>query len=368
MKSNKTFSFSKKTRNIMAVLMVLTAFVFSLGFRTGANQFIPHEAYHNLLEFFRITFLDIFDSTFVKEKYIDTVPYYEETIMRFKYSFMALVAGAAICLAGALFQTAFKNPIASPNILGASTGVTIGNMLFVITFGAEAFNHFYTRYVYCYGFALLVVGITLLFGKFSQGKKREFSVEATIIAGMMISHLAGILTQYFQIILQADETGLVEIYTTLTSGDYIFVDNTSFYIFIALMGIAIIPVYLIRYRYNMVAFHDDDAKSVGVKNSRLRFVGLALGSLMASVAMVHVGDVGMLSMMVPFMMRQKGQTEFGEVAFLSCCVGSTITLVSRIALEIIASYGLMLPSSVVLTAILMPIFVIFLIRREDAFG
>ncbi len=363
-------AFSKKTRNIMAFLMVLTAFVLSLGFRTAENQFVPVEAYKNLLEFFKITFLDIFDSTFAKEKYIETLPYYNETILRFKYSLMALIAGAVICLAGAIFQTAFKNPIASPNILGASTGVSIGNMLFVITFGTEAMSHFLTRYVYCYGFALLIVAITLSFGKFSQGNGRsgQFSIEGTIIAGMMISHMAGIFTQYFNLILQGDETGLMEIYTELTSGDYIFIDNTSFYVFLALMAVSVIPMYLIRYRFNMVAFPDEDAKAVGVSNTRLRLVGLGLGSLMASVAMVHVGDVGMLSMMVPFMMRQKLQAEFGEVAFLSCCVGSTITLVARSALEVLASYGLMLPSSVVLTAVLMPVFIIFLIRREDAFG
>ena len=69
-----------------------------------------------------------------------------------------------------------------------------------------------------------------------------------------------------------------------------------------------------------------EMRAMGVNNGRLRMVGLILGSLMATVALIHCGDVGFLCMVIPFMMRERLQTEFGEVAYLAGMTGGIISV------------------------------------------
>ncbi len=357
----------KKIRNILLLILAVELFLFSLNFRTGANAFVPAETYANLKAMFRIPFLSLFQDQFDADALRDSLPYYYETVARFKLSLIAFLSGVIICVGGAMFQTIFKNPIASPNMLGVSTGVSFGNVLFVLAFQLEAEAHLPMRYAYCYTAATILVLIAFAAGRLSGKRLGQFSVEGTIIAGMMITQLGGVIMQYYQLRLQADETGLLEIYTALANGDVLYQDMISMIVFLTCSALTLIPMFFLRFRFNAVAFNDMEMKAMGVNNGVLRATGLVLGSLMATVALIHCGDVGFLCMVIPFMFRQRGQTEFGEVAFLSGVVGGTVSLAVRIIISMIADWGIAIPASVITTLVMLPMFIFTLLRRGSAF-
>lgn len=357
----------KKIRNLLLVILAFELFLFSLNFRTGANAFIPAETFVNLKAMFRIPFLSLFDEKFDADALRASLPYYHETVARFKLSLIAFLSGLIICVGGAMFQTIFKNPIASPNMLGVSTGVSFGNVMFVLAYQLEAEQHLPMRYAYCYTAAAILVLIAFSAGRLSGKKLGQFSVEGTIIAGMMITQLGGVIMQYYQLRLQADETGLLEIYTSLANGDVLYQDKISMIVFLACSALTLLPMFFLRFRFNAVAFNDMEMKAMGVNNGVLRAVGLILGSLMATVALIHSGDVGFLCMVIPFMFRQRAQTEFGEVAFLSGIIGGSVSLAVRIIISMIADWGIAIPASVITTIIMLPLFIYTLIRRGSAF-
>ena len=357
----------KKVRNLLLLLLAVEVFLFSLNFRTGADAFIPAETFANLKAMFKIPFLSLTDDTFDVAAYRDSLPYYRETVARLKLTLIAFFSGVIICVGGTMFQTIFKNPIASPNMLGVSTGVNFGNVLFVLAYQLEADQHMPMRYVYCYTAAAILVLIAFSAGRLSGRRLGEFSVEGTIIAGMMITQLGGVIMQYYQLRLQADETGLLEMYTSLANGDYIYQDTISMIVFFACVLLTLVPMFFLRFRFNAVAFHDMEMKAMGVNNGVLRGLGLVLGSLMATVALIHCGDVGFLCMVIPFMFRQRAQTEFGEVAYLSAIVGGTVSVLVRVIIAMIAGLGLAVPASVITTLVLLPLFIVTLIRRGSAF-
>ena len=346
---------SDHLRNASLITLLIALFLLSLCFGTRANEFIPYETMRDLGALFR--------SDAVKAQ----LPYYEETAARLKLSSIALLSGVVICAAGATFQTIFKNPIASPNMIGVSTGVSFGNIFFVMSFGLSAASHLPVRYLYCYGSALVLVSLSFLVGKLAGRRLGTFSVEATIIAGMMITHLGQVFLTYYQMQLQADETGLLEIYTQLVNGDILYQDMVSLIVFFSCTAVSLIPMILLCYRFNAVAFNDDEMKAQGVSNNRLRTLGLLLGSLMAAIALIHCGDVGFLSMIVPFMVRKKLQTDFRQVLFLSGVLGGIFTLAVRIIISIFNSFTVAVPAGVIMTIVLMPVFVVSLKKRGSGF-
>lgn len=358
----------KRIRNLLLFILALELFLFSLNFRTANNAFAPSMTWENLKAMFGIPFLSLFDSTFDADALRESLPNYAETVARFKLSLISFLSGVIICVGGTMFQTIFKNPIASPNMLGVSTGVSFGNVFFILFFGLQAGSHLPMRYVFCYSAATVLVLVAFMAGKLAGKRMGGFSVEGTIIAGMMISQLGGVFLQYYQIKLQEDETGLLELYQMLVGGDILYQDTISMVVFLTCCILTLVPMILIRYRFNAVAFDDMEMRAMGVNNALLRMVGLILGSLMATVALIHCGDVGFLCMVIPFMMRERLQTEFGEVAYLAGMVGGIISLTVRIIISMINALGFAVPAGVITTLVLLPLFIITIVRRGSVFA
>lgn len=138
-------------------------------------------------------------------------------------------------------------------------------------------------------------------------------------------------------------------------------------IFLGLTTLCLLPMIILGYRFNSVAFDDMEMKAMGISNGRMRGLGLISGSLMATIALVHCGDVGFLCMVIPFMCRDRLQTEFGEVSYLAGITGGMISLVSRIVISVFNAHGLMAPAGVVVTLVLLPLFIFTIARRGSVF-
>lgn len=356
-------------RKYLPPIGLAIVFIFSIMFGTASFDFIPLETIKNIWAMIQVAFFSVFDSGFNPDTITDSLPFYSQTVARIKMSLISLFAGVAICFAGATYQTVFKNPIASPNMLGVSTGVSLGNMLFIVAFQASAYNNLEYRYLYCYGLTAVLLGLIMLAGKISGKKMGGFSVETIIILGMMLNQLGSVFTTYFRYLIESDETGLAEMLTMLTSGNVLYVDTMSFVVFVIAMLVSTVPMFLIRYRFNLVAFDDAEVSTMGISNSKLRFIGLVCGGIMATAAVIHCGDVGFLSMVIPFMCRTKLHADFREVVFMSTCLGGILSLLSRFVYEFtFNTLPFVVPAGDILTLIVLPIFVYSLLKRESAFA
>ncbi len=359
---------NKRKKYLIIYSGVLVAFLFSLCFSTAESKFIPAETVKNIGAAFKIAFADIFNSGEGVEQLRNSLPYYGQTIARIKLSVISMFSGMAICFAGTIFQTTFKNPLASPNLLGVSTGVTLGNIIFVLVFQLNAYAMISYRYPICYGMAALIVFIIVLSGKIAGRKYNNFSVETMIILGMIISHLGSVFTTYYSYQITMDENGLADIYSVITGGNVIYVDTVSFLSFVLVFMVTTSPMLLIRYRYNIVTFSDEEALAMGVNGNKLRTVGLILGSFMSAAATIHGGEIGFLSMVIPFLCRKKLHAEFGEVAITSMGIGATLTLLSRSVYNFFFHAGLPVTVGAITTLIVLPIFVVSLIKRDEGFS
>ena len=290
---------------------------------------------------------------------------YLGAVARLRITLMALVAGAGLAMSGAIFQTAYQNPMASPNILGASAGVRLGNVLVILLYSAAAVEHIYLRYAYCYGFTAVCVLGVLLLGKLAGDRKKTYSTLEMVMAGSIVSQGLNVVTMYIMYNL-ADEDMLL--YQEVSMGMYLQTDAVSTGIFFAVMALGILPVLLLRYRMNAMGMDRLETAALGVRIGPLRLVGQVCGVLMVTCAMIHCGEAGMLSLVVPHVVRRYVGADFRRVCGYSAMAGGCLMMVCRMVSSLFLVLSEPVPVAFLTNLVLMPAFMVILAKQRGRIG
>lgn len=183
---------------LVAILLLLLTFLVSMCFRTVVPGFIPKEAMINSVTALRMLYARLTHSSFVFEKIRiqNELPYYLETLARFKISVITVFSGMALALSGAVFQTVYHNPLASPNMIGATAGVNLGNLFMVYVYSTACLNMIVYRYLVCYLFTVVIMGFIILFSRFTGLKGYAYSVVEMVMVGSVISHIISTLSLF----------------------------------------------------------------------------------------------------------------------------------------------------------------------------
>jgi iron complex transport system permease protein len=343
-------------------------FLLCMCFRYNAyyyeDKFIPLTNLKNLWLAVRLLFGRIFGTALYAQREVaiqeaDSVLYYG-ALARLKITVMAFLAGGALAVSGAIFQTAYQNPMASPNIIGASAGVSLGNVLVVTLYSAAAVDQIFLRYKFCYGFTAICVAAVLLLGKLAGDKKENYSIMEMVMVGSIVSQVINVLTMYLMYQL-SDEDLLV--YQQLRMGSYIDMSWESMLIFFLVMGVSLIPVLLMRYRMNAIGMSRMETTALGINIGPLRLVGQLCGAVMVTCAMVHCGEIGMISMVIPYLVRQTAGSDFRKLCVLSLIAGGSLLMLCRLISSMIVILDEALPVTFLINLVLTPAFLIILARQ-----
>lgn len=264
-----------------------------------------------------------------------------------------ILCGVFLALAGMLYQNAFRNPIAAPSMLGVSNGVSIALLVLVMIFGAEAANMKGLYYLFSYIGGVAVLGLVLAGGKFISGKG-SFNVVNMLLMGTVISQLLGVIIRYVQTVFM-DEATWLEYYSLQAAAD---VDSVYTIITtIASIAIAVVPVFLFRFRLNLISFSDEETRLLGVNPNNLRVLALACGSFMILTAQVNAGQVAMVSLVIPFIVRAVFGAEFRKqfIGNIICGAGLMVLASDFTTFFYLEQYGLNLGS--IISIIALPLFV-----------
>jgi len=206
----------------------------------------------------------------------------------------ALLVGAGLSVAGCSYQGVFRNPMVSPDILGATAGSGFGAAIAMLL-------DFSTAGIQIFSFAtgLLAVFLSYMICVFTG--KRSNPTLTLILAGMVISALfqAGIsLIKYV-----ADPyTKLPEI-TFWLLGSLASVNmNDVMQLFIPIAA-ACIPLFMYRWELNLLSFSDEEAQSMGVSITRLRITVIICSTVIASAVVSVCGIIGWVGLIIPHLAR-----------------------------------------------------------------
>lgn len=204
----------------------------------------------------------------------------------------AALVGAALAVSGAAYQGMFRNPMVSPDILGASTGAGFGAAV-AILLGAGYFG--ISAAAFCCG--LLAVAAAWLVSRLS----RTNQTVTLILAGMMISSLFSAGTSFVKLV--ADTQQQLPAITYWLMGSLSSIKDKDV-VFLAIpVALGMIPLFFLRWRMNLLTVGEEEAQSMGVNTRRLRGAVIVCATLLTSASVAVSGMIGWVGLVIPHFCR-----------------------------------------------------------------
>lgn len=289
-------------------------------------------------------------------------PNYFQVMSRIGVVFISVICGMILTVSGTIYQSVFRNPVAAPTMLGVSSGLNLGLVVFVLVYGtaATSANLAVMHYLFAYGGAVAVLAVVLGFSFLLNGPGR-FNVVDMLLVGSIVSVMLSQVILYISYEVFDEELWLA--YTELN--EVLSVDTTAVaYAFLLVAFLAtFIPVYALRFRLNALSFDDEETRGLGINGAGLRYLAIFVATIMVIAALAHSGMVGMVSLIVPFVSRAIFGAEFRKQLVGNVLIGAILVTACRsiAGLLSIALYyaGLLFdfPVGIVASLVCMPAFV-----------
>lgn len=206
----------------------------------------------------------------------------------------ALLIGGALAMSGATYQGMFRNPMVSPDILGASAGAGFGAALAILLSLS-----FVGIQLMAFGGGLLAVGCTWCLSQLiGRGKH---SILLLVLTGMVVSTLFAAfisLTKYV-----ADPYSKLPAITFWLMGSLSSVDLDDVKMLIWPLLLGIVPLWLLRWRLDVLSFGEEEAKALGLNTGRLRLQFIIAATLLTASSVALCGMVGWIGLIIPHLSR-----------------------------------------------------------------
>lgn len=265
----------------------------------------------------------------------------------------AVLIGAALAVAGAVYQGLFKNPMVSPDILGASSGAGFGAalaLLFSLPYLAVQGSAFL--------FGIAAVGLAyLICQRVSRGKD---AVLMLILGGMVVSTLFSSFTTLIKYVADPDSK-LPEI-TYWLMGSLASVNQRDVLLMLIPLVLGIVPTFLMRWRLNVMAFGDEEAQSLGLNVKRIRGLLIVCATLLTAASVAVAGMIGWIGLIIPHMCRFIVGPNYKNLVPMSLLTGGVFLLVVDCLARTL--FTTEIPLGILTSLIGAPFFVYLLFKRK----
>lgn len=228
----------------------------------------------------------------------------------------AALVGAALAVSGAAYQGMFRNPMVSPDILGASTGAGFGAAV-AILLGAGYFG--ISAAAFCCG--LLAVAAAWLVSRLS----RTNQTVALILAGMMISSLFSAGTSFVKLV--ADTQQQLPAITYWLMGSLSSVKDTDVLFLSIPVTLGMVPLLALRWRMNLLTLGEEEAHSMGVNTRRLRGTVIVCATLLTSASVAVSGMIGWVGLVIPHFCRMLFGYDYRRLIPAGALFGASFLLI-----------------------------------------
>ncbi|HAF17494.1 MAG: FecCD family ABC transporter permease [Thermacetogeniaceae bacterium] len=238
----------------------------------------------------------------------------------------AILVGGALAAAGSVFQGIFKNPLVSPDIMGASAGAGFGAALgLLLSFG------YYGTSTTAFILGLVAVFIALVVGS----KMKNNPTLGMVLAGIMVGSLFTAGVSFIKLVadpmdeLPAITYWLMGSLASIRLGDLLF-------LFVPVL-VGIVPLFLLRWHLNMLTLEDDEARAMGLNIRQLRIIVIICATLTTSACVAMSGMIGWVGLVIPHFARKMVGCNFQVMLPTSIVMGAGFLLAVDDLARIIAS-------------------------------
>lgn len=279
---------------------------------------------------------------------------------RLPQALTALLAGAGLAVSGLMLQTAFRNPLAGPSILGITSGASLGVALVMLLLGGTivAGNFAWSGYAAiitgAFVGSLFIMGVLLLF---STWLKNDLML---LISGIMI----GYITSSAITLLNFSSTAQgVHSYTVWGMGTFNGVSMDRMPLFAAITVAGIIMAVLLIKPLNLLLLGNNYAINLGLNVKSVRNRLLLSTGILTAVITAYCGPVSFIGLAVPHIARMIFRSDNHRIllpATLIC--GSVVALLCNL-ITMIPESGV-IPLNAVTPLIGAPVIIYVILRRR----
>ena len=262
---------------------------------------------------------------------------------------LGALTGACLAVSGAILQGVMRNPLASPGIIGVSSGGGLGGLLAILVFPQYATLQIPAAFTGSLAAAFLIYFLAW---------KRETDPVRLVLAGVAVSSMLGAVSGMIML-LHAEQTGRILDFTfgSLSAGcreDMLRV--------LPYMVVGLAAAMTIARRIDILAMGDETATALGIKVERSRFLMIATAALLAASAVSVAGLVGFVGLIAPHVIRMIAGPVNRFLLPASGIFGAFMVVSCDLAGRYFAAPG-EIPAGLVL-ALLGPPFFLWLLRRN----
>lgn len=274
------------------------------------------------------------------------------TKLRLPRTLLALFVGIGLSVSGLVYQEIFQNRLVSPDILGVSSGASVGVALGLLI-GLPLLTISLVGFV----FGILSMTLTLLLARAFKNKNETILImSGVIIGGFMTSILSIIKT------IANTDTVLPNItYWLLGSFEKTVIKDVFIVAPIIIVGTVILLI--MRWKVNVISLGYEEAITKGINYKRYRVIIIIIATLITAASVAFAGVIGWVGLVIPHIVRLVVGRNTKYTIPLSVTFGGAFMVLSDILSRSI--FQAEIPLSAVTGFIGVPIFIIILVLSSN---
>ena len=284
----------------------------------------------------------------------------------------ALLAGAALSTSGLLLQTAFRNPLAGPDVFGISSGAALAVAVVMLAFGGNisiagfsiggflsldglTIGGFLAILISAFAGAMLVMGIITLFSAMVRNQV------VLLIIGIMVGYLASSGISLLNFFSSAEGMKSYMIWGMGNMGN-VSMTEVPYFAIVTLIGL-LLSLLLVK-PLNALLLGEQYAENLGFNIRRLRILLLVVTGLLTAVVTAFCGPIAFIGLATPHIVRLLIRTDnHRQLLPLTMLMGSAIALLCN-ALCVLPAGGGIIPLNAVTPLFGAPVIIYVLVKRR----
>jgi iron complex transport system permease protein len=238
-----------------------------------------------------------------------------------------VLAGGALAVAGSTYQSLFRNPLVSPDVLGVSAGASLGAVLGIVL-------HMPVPVIQALSFAGGLVAVLAAYLTAAVFIRRD-PVLVLVLAGVAIGALLSAGLSLLKILADPYNQLPTITYWLLGSLASTNVSDLGWMAPAVLLGL--VPLVLLRWRVNVLSLGDDEARALGVNVTRMRVLVVGAATLMTAATVATCGVIGWVGLVVPHLARSLVGPDFSRLAPVALLLGAAFLVLVDTAARSMAS-------------------------------
>lgn len=273
--------------------------------------------------------------------------------LRLPRALMGLLGGLGLGLSGSIYQTIFKNPLASPDIIGVAGGANLGSAIAIVMLGASTFAIASGAFIGGIAVVLLVLVLARL---------TPTSTTVTyVLAGIVMSSISKALIMLLKFFADpANELAAIEFWTM---GSLANITDTKLLAILPIFLLSAAGLLLLRRQIELMHLSEDECRTLGMPLYRVRLLILSLSTLLTASIIAVTGLIAFIGLIAPHIARLMLRRNNFATCLMSALVGAIVLTSADILARNL--YTAEIPISIFTTVIGVPILVWFMCRQRE---